>query len=756
MPPEDGLVSTVETAAAVATVVAFVCVLGMLVVARSLPKPARRPYQWLAAGVGSGVCGLVVAAGMIAHGAPANVVAIAVALVGILSAVPLVRGLLGLFGPNPSPGALLRHTVDGLIVGACIFFIGWLVFVYLQPDAPELDFSVRFVVIAVPAWVAAGVAGVAAMTIARSVRPRRVPVLAAVGVALTTSGGLTEVMVCCFPQAVSLMTTAWLASAGYICLAAATGVAARADAVRPTVEVQAPPAIYAIASAGAVVACSLIEMVIIERPEPVSVLTSCVIILTLVGRLAIALKDVNKYARQLEAREAHFRGMAFTDPLTGLGNRRRLTQTLAEDWAGREYGLITLDLDGFKNVNDLHGHDVGDAVLVEVGRRLRANVRPDDVAVRLGGDEFAVLTGADPDGAVHAARRLLAVLSRPYEVVDGLVFLSASMGVADSASSTGVEALLRNADLALRFAKQGGKNRVERYDVTYDVSLRRRVAVEQGLRLAIERDELSLSFQPVVRLPEGHPVGVEALLRWHHPELGAVPPAEFIPVAEEIGGIAALGRWTMHRACHQLSRWIADGHDIWLAVNVSVRELRSPRFAESVAEVLRAHRVPPDRLVIEVTEQSVARDVAELTAPLRALRELGVRVALDDFGAGYSSLGQLRRLPVDVLKIDRALLDEPEASRQEDAGDPRVSPLVDVVVRLADRLGLQVIAEGVEDEAQRAMIEAAGCRFAQGHLFGPALPAEHVEALLAQGRAQDPGDHELRGVDTPPTRNLSS
>jgi EAL domain-containing protein (putative c-di-GMP-specific phosphodiesterase class I) len=311
-------------------------------------------------------------------------------------------------------------------------------------------------------------------------------------------------------------------------------------------------------------------------------------------------------------------------------------------------------------------------------------------------------------------------------VVDGLVFLSASMGVADAASCTGVESLLRNADLALRFAKQGGKNRVERYDVTYDVSLRRRVALEQGLRLAIERDELVLSFQPVVGLPEGRPVGVEALLRWHHPALGAVPPAEFIPVAEDVGRIAALGRWTMHRACHQLSRWIADGHDLWLAVNVSVRELRAPRFADSVAEVLRAHRVAPQRLVIEVTEQSVARDVAELTAPLRALRALGVRIALDDFGAGYSSLGQLRHLPVDILKIDRGLVVE-----SDEPGDPRVSPLVEVVVRLADRLGLLVIAEGVEDEAQRVMIEAAGCRFAQGFLFGQALPAERIEALLA-------------------------
>jgi diguanylate cyclase (GGDEF)-like protein len=491
-----------------------------------------------------------------------------------------------------------------------------------------------------------------------------------------------------------------------------------------------------------VVACSLIEMVTIGRLEPTSLVITSVVMLTLVGRLGIALRDVNGYARRLEASEAHFRGMAFTDPLTGLANRRRLTQTLGEAWAeDRAYGLITLDLDGFKNVNDLHGHDVGDAVLVEVGRRLRANVRPGDEAVRLGGDEFAVLTRADPAGARHVAERLLAVLARPYEVVDGQVFLSASLGVADGGTAPTVEGLLRNADLALRYAKQHGKNRVERYDVTYDVSLRRRVAVEQGLRLAIERDELSLSFQPVVRLPDGRPIGVEALLRWHHPELGTVSPAEFIPVAEEIGRIAALGRWTMHRACHQLSRWLGDGHDIWLAVNVSVRELRAPRFADSVAEVLRAHHLPPARLVLEVTEQSVARDVDELAPPLQELRDLGVRVALDDFGAGYSSLGQLRHLPVDLLKIDRALVVEPDA-----VPGPSAS-LVEVVVRLADRLGLQVIAEGVEDAAQRAVVEAAGCRYGQGFLFGQAMPAEHIEALLASaGVAEAAGVVEAAGV----------
>jgi len=479
---------------------------------------------------------------------------------------------------------------------------------------------------------------------------------------------------------------------------------------------------WAFVSVSAVVVCCIVQVIMINKLIPVSVITGCFIVLALVGRFALALRDLRGSLDAVVQSEAMFKAMAFTDPLTQLGNRRRLRD---HDLSVPACSLITIDLDGFKNVNDLQGHDVGDAVLVEVGRRLKANVRPGDVPVRLGGDEFAVLTLATADSAVHVAERLLAVLRRPYDMEAGAVYLSASMGLAGSGTATDVDGLLRNADLALRFAKSRGKNRVEQYEETYDTWLRQRIAVEQGLRRAIEREELSLSYQPVVRLPDGVPVGVEALLRWQHPELGHIPPADFIPIAEEVGQISALGRWALHRACRQLSRWLGDGLDLWLAVNVSVRELRGSQYSEHVAEVLRAHRVPPDRLVLEVTEHSVATDIDELIAPLRELRELGVRVALDDFGAGYSSLGQLHKLPVDVLKIDRDLVAEPTRGP-----DGQVGPLVDIVVLLGRRLNLEVIAEGVEEPAQRAAVEAAGCQLGQGHLFARAMPAEHVEALL--------------------------
>jgi predicted signal transduction protein with EAL and GGDEF domain len=347
--------------------------------------------------------------------------------------------------------------------------------------------------------------------------------------------------------------------------------------------------------------------------------------------------------------------------------------------------------------------------------------------VRLGGDEFAVLMSGGVDEAERVAVRLLAVLSQPYQV-DGIeVILSASIGLAGDRDD--LRTLLRDADVSLRFAKQRGKNRVERHDAAYEQWLRRRTTLEQELRGALERDELSLAYQPVVALPDGRPVGAEALLRWHHPVLGPVSPAEFIPVAEEAGLVGQLDRWVLHQACHQLSRWRADGHDVWLSVNISSRELHLPEYVPRVLEVLRAHRLPPGRLVLEVTEHAVAVDPDELAQRLGALRDAGVRIALDDFGAGYSSLGQLSKLPIDLIKINRGAVAE---------------PLVELVVGLGARLGLDVVACGVAERAQRAAAEAAGCRLAQGDLLYPPMLAEHVDALIAQHLGQVDSGHEMR------------
>jgi diguanylate cyclase len=457
----------------------------------------------------------------------------------------------------------------------------------------------------------------------------------------------------------------------------------------------------------------------------VTILIGCSTGVLLVIRQYLAFAEVRWANARLAQSELHYRDLAHTDPLTGLANRRGLLRALYLDAAtGVPCVLVTLDLDGFKNVNDMRGHDVGDTVLIEVAQRLKLNLRAGDVAARLGGDEFAVLMWGQRAEATSAAHRLLALLSRPYQVSGGTIFLSTSIGLAPCLGSQHITTVLRNADLALRAAKQHGKNRVEEYDEVYDLANRKRNMIEQELRSAIERDELTLVYQPVVALPSVRPVGAEALLRWNHPQLGAVSPGDFIPIAEETGQIEMLGSWVLLRACQQLSRWVAAGHDVWVSVNVSPRELHSATYVARVKEVLRANRVPPARLVLEVTEHAVATDVSEFRRTLSSLRSLGVRIALDDFGAGYSSLGQLRTMPVDILKIDHSLVADPVSDRGHAA------PMVDVVVRLGQRLGLQVIAEGMCEPHHRRTVEAAGCPYGQGFLFGMGVPPEHLEAML--------------------------
>jgi diguanylate cyclase (GGDEF)-like protein len=485
----------------------------------------------------------------------------------------------------------------------------------------------------------------------------------------------------------------------------------------------------------AALAMIVVQLLFAHVLDQVALIASVTTGVTLVLRQWLALHDADKLAMRLSEDEFNLRTLAYTDSLTGVANRRELLRVLHEEaTGGAPCVLLAIDLDGFKNVNDLRGHDVGDGVLAEVARRLRTNLRDGDVAARMGGDEFAVLMWADLPAATVAADRLLATLAQPYETAAGSVFVSASIGVAGCHSATDVPQLLRNADLALQFAKQRGKDRVELYDVAYDEWLRRRTGIEHELRGAIARDELNLAYQPIVELASMRIVGVEALLRWEHPTFGSVPPDEFIPIAEDAGMIGQLDQWVLHRACRQVGRWRSDGHDVWLSVNISVRELHLVDYVAQVTDVLRAHRLPPDRLVLEITEHAVAVDLDELVAQLEALRAQGVRIALDDFGAGYSSLGRLRWLPVDILKIDRSLVGDPHGTPSR-----RVAPLVDVVVTLGRRLDLMVIAEGVAEAADLAVVEQSGAALVQGELFGRAMPAERVEAMLAGSMAYDDG-----------------
>jgi diguanylate cyclase (GGDEF)-like protein len=686
---------------------------------------ARRAHLLLAAGgaivTAAALAGLVTALITGHHDVPGHSRALATAVaVGMgLGTCALMAGTVALPGAARNPGAAIRHVLDGLVIAAAIWFVGWVLIsrpTRILGDATP-DQCLAILLPAVSMVVALGLTAVLAL---HAHRPRRYTVRVAAGVTVVAVAANVLAIGICREDEGFTLASGLLLTAGLTLVAWAVRAADRP--VEVSGDVLERGGAYAVAPMVAMLTALGYHLIRGGTMDVLGYLGASVEGLALVARQYLALGDVRRYTRRLRQSEAHFRELAHTDPLTGLANRRGLQEALRRHPSSAQAALIGIDLDGFKSVNDLRGHDVGDAVLAEVGGRLRRNLLAGDVAARLGGDEFAVLMRGDADEAVLAAHRLLAVLGDPYEVDGGSIFLSASLGVA----ATGE--LLHDADLALRYAKQRGKNRVERYQQEYDELLRRRGTLTGELRHAIDRDQLHLVFQPVVSLPSMRPVGGEALLRWTHPELGRVAPVEFIPVAEESGLINRIGAWVLEQACKQLAEWLASGHDIWLSVNLSPKELHNADYAAQVADVLAEYGVPPQRLVLEVTEHAVATDMDELVRRLAELRKTGVRIALDDFGAGYSSLTQLRTLPVDILKIDHALVAEPESRTG------MAAPLVDVVVRLGHRLGLEVLAEGIGTPAQRDVVEEAGCRLGQGSLFGWGVPAEHFESRLLSSR----------------------
>ncbi|GAA1631816.1 putative bifunctional diguanylate cyclase/phosphodiesterase [Actinoplanes couchii] len=699
---------------------------------------ARRAHLLLAAGgaivTAAALAGLITAltSGHTHSAEHSRSLATAVAIGMGIGTLFLLAGTVVLPGAARSPAAALRHVLDGLVIAAAVWFVGWVLVSaptrILGDATPE-----RCPAILLPAVLLVLGLGLTAVLGLHAHRPRRHTVRVAAGVTVVACAANLLAIGICRSAGEFILAAGVLMTAGLAIVAWAVRAADRP--VEICGDVLERGAAYAVVPMLAVIGALGYHLCQDGRMDMLGYVGVAVEGLAVVARQYLALEDVRSYTTRLRQSEAHYRDLAHTDPLTGLANRRGLQEALRTE-PDVAKALIGIDMDGFKSVNDLRGHDVGDAVLAEVGARLRRNLLAGDVAARLGGDEFAVLMRGDSGEAVLAAHRLLAVLGEPYELDGGQIFLSASLGVA----ATGE--LLHDADLALRYAKQRGKNRVEQYQAGYDELLRRRGTLTGELRHAIDRGQLHLVFQPVVALPSMRPVGAEALLRWTHPELGKVGPVEFIPVAEESGLINRIGAWVLRESVRQLAEWRAAGHDVWLSVNLSPKELHDADYAGRVADVLAEYGVPPQRLVLEVTEHAVATDMEELVRRLAEVRATGVRIALDDFGAGYSSLTQLRTLPVDILKIDHALVAEPE-SRTGTA-----APLVDVVVRMGHRLGLEVLAEGIGTQAQLEAVEEAGCRLGQGSLFGWGVPAEHLESRL---RAERPTPRPLPAPrSTPP------
>jgi diguanylate cyclase (GGDEF)-like protein len=444
----------------------------------------------------------------------------------------------------------------------------------------------------------------------------------------------------------------------------------------------------------------------------------------------------NELARAAAARaQAALAHRATHDPLTGLPNRRAFVERVevalerrsADARATGHVAVLFVDVDDFKLVNDSLGHGAGDRLLESVAQRLAAALRPQDVVARFGGDEFTVLV-ADVAGETEAlgvAERLAAALTPPI-VLDGEPrFVTASVGLAVAGAHHGDDAnqLLQDADAAMYRAKENGKARCETFDDSLRAIALRRLALEGGLREALANGELHLDYQPQVRLPGGEISGVEALLRWRHPHLGPISPAEFVPMAERLGLIEAIGEWVLREACAEAMRW--DRDDVEVAVNVSPRQLATDAFLDAVRETLADTGLAAHRLCLEITETAVVADVGGTRAMLARLRELGVLLAVDDFGVGHASLRHLRQLlPVDLLKIDKSFVDGVVADTEDAA-------IVGAVVRLAAGLGLECVAEGVEDAEQAAALSALGCDVAQGYFFARPLAPEVLRERLA-------------------------
>jgi diguanylate cyclase (GGDEF)-like protein len=440
-----------------------------------------------------------------------------------------------------------------------------------------------------------------------------------------------------------------------------------------------------------------------------------------------------KARSELQDASEQFHTSSLHDALTGLPNRilllERLEHALLRSGRlGYPVAILFVDLDRFKSVNDNHGHLVGDDLLVAVAQRMAGLIRPGDTLARLSGDEFVIVCEAISEKPqIHlVASRIVEALASPFKIDHVLVELSASVGIAFSAEDEDdPEQLLREADIAMYQAKRRGGGTHQVVDVRERSLAERMVMLQHDLGRAVERGELRTEYQPIVRTHDGQILGVEALLRWDHPTHGLIPPTTLIPLAEQSGSMAGIGRWVLERVCPDLHGWMAQGRaaGFGMSVNVSARQLMAPDFVSTVAEVLAATKTPPGRLTLEITEVAFVQDPKRALVVLTDLKELGVLLALDDFGTGYSSLSYLKQFPVDILKIDRTFT-------ADLIHDQASHAMVTKIIELAHMLDLLVVTEGVETAAQCAAASLLGSEFYQGYYFARPMSAELVDGLL--------------------------
>jgi len=450
--------------------------------------------------------------------------------------------------------------------------------------------------------------------------------------------------------------------------------------------------------------------------------------------IVLTSRDISERKRAEE--RVHY--LANYDVLTGLPNRflmqDRLTQVIAQAHRNRlRVALMHIDLDRFKVVNETLGRYVGDALLKQAAERVRKATHETDTVARVGGDEFTIVfpNVTSLQALSAAAEVILDELARPFPSDGQELFVSASVGLSlypDDAGS--VDELIKHADAAMSSAKHLGRNNFQFYTAGMNREVQDRMLIEAGLRTAIQRNELSLVYQPKIDLATRRIFGAEALLRWKHPKLGMIPPSRFVPVAEEAGLVGQIGEWVLYTACRQIREWQDAGYSLQVAVNVSARQFQEYDVAELVMDIMRDTGALAKNLEIELTESAVMNDAESSIVSLERLAALGVQIAIDDFGTGYSSLSYLKRLPLDLLKIDQSFV-------RDISSDPNDAAIVRAIITLARSLGIKVIAEGVENEAQLAFLNAYGCQYAQGYLFGRPLTAPQLVKLVTTGELEE-------------------
>jgi diguanylate cyclase (GGDEF)-like protein/PAS domain S-box-containing protein len=433
--------------------------------------------------------------------------------------------------------------------------------------------------------------------------------------------------------------------------------------------------------------------------------------------------------------EETIRHLAFHDALTGLPNRRlfrdRLHQAAAVSRrSGTGFALMLLDLDRFKTVNDTLGHDIGDGLLTAVAERLIANTREGDTLARMGGDEFALIAIdlKHPEEMVHLAEKLLNILQSPFNLQGHELYVSTSIGITlFPADTEEVDVLVKNADIALYHAKDQGRNNFQFFTGDTNAAMLYRLALESSMRWALERNEFLLNYQPQMDILTGHIHGTEALIRWQHPEFGLVAPAQFIPLAEETGLIVPIGEWVLRTACAQAKAWDLAGMPMRVSVNLSARQFRQRDLAERIGAILQQTCLSPALLEVELTEGILMEDTAETGVILDKLHGMGVQISIDDFGTGYSSLSYLKRLPIQILKIDQSFVRDINT-------DPDDRAIVTAVIALAHSLKLKVVAEGVETQEQLSFLQEQDCDIIQGYLYSRPVTGDEVEALMKTGK----------------------